>query len=249
LSWLHEEGTCGGKGIAITDTLLDRNSYTHKPELPTNPLLPPNPSKMLANTSNPQSRRKAPALEAMLSSLEIAGDLLSGSECSSLATSPVHEDVSTFGSQPRGRQHERNEKSHLALRSLDPIDVVRNFLNHIDEPEAAKEFLAEDAKAECCSAMVRGESKKREDTQVAKGGLDGLLASCSGCHVQIDSIFACGDNVAAFGHLSYSDGPSSRPRDVRFSIWACVDAAREKIVELRWLDQVLRVEGDRMDRH
>jgi hypothetical protein len=200
---------------------------------------------MLATISNPQSRRKSAALEAMLSSLETAGDLLSGSECSSLATSPIHEDVFSFESQPRGRQHERNEKSRLGLRSPDPIDIVRDFLKRMSEPDAAKEFFAKDAKVEFCSAMVCGEGKKKE---TAQGDLDDLLASCSRCNIQIDSIFACGDDVAAFGHLAYSDGSSSRPRDVLFSIWAYADVVREKIMEFRWLDQVVRAEDDRTDR-
>lgn len=202
---------------------------------------------MLATTPNPQSRKKSAALEAMLSSLETAGDLLSGSECSSPATSPIHEDVFSFESQPRGRQHERNEKSRLDLRSPDPIDIVREFLKRMSEPGAAKGFFAEDAKVEFCSAMVCGEGKKKE---TAQGDLDDSFASCSRCNIQIDSIFACGEDVAAFGHLACSPGPSSLPRDLHFSIWACVDVERGLIREFRWLDQVVRgAEDGRMDRH
>lgn len=200
---------------------------------------------MLATTSNTIPRRKSAALEAILSNLDTAGDLLSGSECSSLAASPIHEDVFSFESQPRGRQPAHNEKSPLALRSLGPIDIVREFLNRMSELHVAKDFFAEDAKVECHSAMVRSEGQKKETSQ---GDLDDLLARCSHCNIEIDSIFACGEDVAAFGHLAYLDGPSSLPSNVTFSIWACVDVAREKIVEFRWLDQVLRAEGDRMDR-
>jgi hypothetical protein len=190
----------------------------------------------------------------MLSNLEIAGDLLSGSECSSLAASPVHEGVFTFESQARGRAREREDES-LRLRSLDPIDVVRDLLDRMNEPHVAEEFFAEDAKVEFYSAMVRGKDKKKREkrrgtARTTQVDLNDLLASCSRCNIQIDRIFACGEDVAAFGYLTYSDGPSSLLRDVRFSFstWACVDVVRDKIVELRWLDQVVRAEDDRPDR-
>jgi hypothetical protein len=200
---------------------------------------------MLATTSNTIPRRKSAALEAMLSNLDTAGDLLSGSECSSLATSPIHEDVFTFESQSRGRQPAHNEKSPLALRSPDPIDVVRNVLNRISGPDVAEEFFAEDAKVECHSVMVRGEGRKKV---TAQEDLDDLLASCLHRDIEIDSIFACGENVAAFGHFVYSNGPSGLIRDMHFSIWACVDVVREKIVKFRWLDQVVRAGDDRADK-
>ena len=199
--------------------------------------------KMPTTISKPQPRRKSAALEVMLSSLETAGDLLSGSECSSLASSPVHESVFTFRPSSSVQQRGRDEKSRLARRSLAPIDVVREFLNRTSEPHATRELIAVDAKVECHSGMVFGEHKK-EAPQDAEGDLEHLLASCSRCDIEIDGIFACGEDVAAFGHLACSDDPSSLPRDVHFSIWACVDTAREQIVELRWLDQVVRAEGD-----
>lgn len=204
---------------------------------------------MLANTSNPLPRRKSAALELMLSSLETAGDLLSGSECSSPATSPVQEEVFTFRPQSPTQRRGRNEKSRLGLKSSDPVDILREFLNRISEPNAAKELIAEDAKVECHSVMVRGEDEKKEAAQAAQRDLDELLASCSRCDIEIDGIFACGEDVAAFGHFAYSDGSSSLHQDLHFSVWACVDVAREQIVRFRWLDQVVRVEDDSTDRH
>ncbi|GAB7335063.1 hypothetical protein MBLNU13_g06919t1 [Cladosporium sp. NU13] len=202
---------------------------------------------MLANTSNPQPRRRSAALEVMLSSLETAGDLLSGSECSSLAASPI--DQSTFTLNPQfSKQHQRrNEKSRLGPSPPKPIDIVLDLLDHMSEPPAAKGLVAVDANVEWCSGMVLGAHKK-EAPQEAQGHLDGLLSICSSCEIQIDSIFACGEDVAAFGHFAYSYGPTSSPRNVNFSIWACVDVAREKIVELRWLDQFVRAEGGNTDR-
>lgn len=203
---------------------------------------------MLANTSNTQPRRKSPALEAMLSSLETANDLLSGSECSSLASSPVDEKIFSLGPQPSKRQHRRKERSRLGRVSPTPIEIVRDFLEHMDEPHAAKRLMADDARVECHSAVVRNEHKDGATIPAAKGDLEILLASCSSCNFEIDSIFACGEDVAAFGHFAYSDYPSSVPRDVYFSIWACVDVAREQVVELRWLDQFVRAEGGSTDR-
>lgn len=203
-----------------------------------------NAIKMLANSPKPQPRRKSAALEVMLSSLETAGNLLSGSECSSLASSPVHESVFTFRSSSLKQQRGRDEKSRRARSSLAPIDVVREFLNSTSEAHAARELIAIDAKVECHSGMVLGEHK-REALQATQGDLEHLLASCD---IIIDGIFACGEDVAAFGRLAYSDGPSGLPRDVRFSTWACVDVLREQIVELRWLDQVVRAECDLTDR-
>lgn len=202
---------------------------------------------MPTTISNPQPRRKSAALEVMLSSLETAGDLLSGSECSSLASSPVHESVFTFRSSSLKQQRGRDEKSRRARSSLAPLDVVREFLNRTSEPHAARELIAADAKVECHSVVARGENRKGEAPQGAQGDLDDLLAVCSRCNIEIDGIFACGEDVAAFSRLAYSDGPSSLPRDVHFSIWACVDAAREQILELRWLDQVGRAECDLTD--
>lgn len=203
---------------------------------------------MLANTSHPQLRRKSPALEVMLSSLETAGDLLSGSECSSLAASPDHEESFTFRSSSSEQQHGRNEKSRLGLTSVEPVDIVREILNRMHELHAAKELFAGDAKVECHSGMIRNEDKKGEVPRAAKGDLEDLLSVCSRCDIEIDSIFACGEDVAAFGHFVYSDGLSSAPQEVHYSIWASVDVAREKIVGLRWLDQFVRAEGGSADR-
>ena len=126
--------------------------------------------------------------------------------------------------------------------------IVRNFLNRMSEPDVARGFIAEDAMVECCSVMVRGEDKKGETPRAAQRDLDELIASCSRCDFQIDGIFAFGEDVAAFGRLAHSDSRPSVPRNVHCSVWACVDVAREQIVELRWLDQIARVEGDRTDR-
>ena len=77
-------------------------------------------------------------------------------------------------------QHGHNERSRLGLNSPEPIDIVREFLNRMREPHAAKEFIPEDARVECHSAMVRHEGKKDEEaTQAAQGDLDDLLVSCS----------------------------------------------------------------------
>lgn len=203
---------------------------------------------MLANTSHPQLRRKSPALEVMLSSLETAGDLLSGSECSSLAASPDHEESFTFRSSSSKQQHGRYEKSRLGLTSVEPVNIVREILNRMHELHAAKELFAGDAKVECHSGMIRNEGKKGEVPRAAKGDLEDLLSVCSRCDIEIDSIFACGEDVAAFGHFVYSDGLSCAPQDVHYSIWASVDVAREKIVGLRWLDQFVRAEGGSADR-
>jgi hypothetical protein len=203
---------------------------------------------MLANTSKPMLRRRSDALEVMLSSLETAGDLLSGSECSSLAASPIDESVFTPRSQSSKQEHGRIGKSQLGSSSLEPVDMVREFLNHLGEPHAAKQFIAQDAKVGCHSRTVPGEHKEREEAPgVTKRDLEDLLASCSSCDIKIDGIFACGEDVAAFGHFAYSDGLESVCRDVHFSIWACVNVAREKIVELRWLDQFVRFEGGSTD--
>jgi hypothetical protein len=190
----------------------------------------------------------------MLNGLETAGDLLSGSECSSLAASPTNEfSALTVESRSRGRQHECNEKSPLVLRNPDPIDVVRDFLNRMKEPQAAKKLFDEDAKVDFYSAVVRGEDKRRKEKrgtpQTAQGGLNVLLASYSSCDIEIDSIFAWGEDVAAFGHMACSDGPSSRARDGHFSIWARVNVVRRKIAEFRWLDQVVRAEDALVHRH
>lgn len=193
---------------------------------------------MLATTSNTQPRRKSAALEVMLSSLETAGDLLSGSECSSLAASPVHEEVFTFRPPSSKRKRGPNEESRLRPTDVEPVDVLRGFIDRMPEPHAAKELFAGDAKVDVHSVMVCGEDKKE---------FDDLLASCSRCDIQIDGIFACGEDVAAFGHFAYSDGLGSFCRDVHFSIWACVNVAREKIVELRWLDQFVQFKGGSTD--
>ena len=204
---------------------------------------------MLANTPNTHPRRKSPALEAMLSSFETANDLLSGSECSSLASSPVDIEIFSLGPQPSKRQHGRKERSRLGRVSPTPIEIVRDFLDHMSESHAAKGLMADDARVECHSAVVRNEHKDGETAQAAKGDLQILLASCSSCNIEIDGLFACGEDVAAFGHFAYSEGPSSVRRDVHFSIWACVDVAREQIVELRWLNQFVRAEGGSTDRN
>jgi len=207
---------------------------------------------MLSTTvSNPQPRRKSAALEHMLDNLETAGDLLSGSECSSLATSPVHEEAFTFELQSsEQQQHELNEVSRLGLKNPEPVDIVRNFLSCMSEPDVARGFVAEDAKVESHSVMAGGEHKRRGTTsRAAHDDLDELLASCSRCDIRIDSIFACGENVAAFGHLAYLDSPSGLAKNAHFSVWACVDVARGKIVGLRWLDQIARAEDNCMSRH
>lgn len=117
----------------------------------------------------------------------------------------------------------------------------------MSEPHAAKKLFAGDAKLEWHSVLVLDELKK-EAPQAAHGDLEDLLSICSSCDVQIDSVFACGGDVAVFGHLAYSDDSSSLPWDTHFSIWACVDVAKEKIVGLRWLDQFVRAEGGSTDR-
>jgi hypothetical protein len=205
---------------------------------------------MLSTTvSDPQPRRRSAALEHMLNNLETVGDLLSGSECSSLATSPVHENVFAFENVQSSKQHRgRIDEFRLGVRSLDPVEIVRDFLNHMSERDVAREFVAEDAKVECHSVIDRGGEKQGEAPRAAQRDLDDLLTSCSRCDLEIDGIFACGEDVAAFGRLAYSDGPSIVPQDVHFSIWACVDVARERIVQLRWLDQIGRAKDDREDR-
>ena len=126
---------------------------------------------------------------------------------------------------------------------------MRDFLTHMSEPHVAKQFIAEDAKVECHSVMVRGVEDKKEAAQAAQGDLYELLASSSRCDTEIDGIFACGEDVAAFGHFEYLDGPSSLPqRNMHFSIWACVDVVREKIVGFQWLDQIARAEDECVDR-
>lgn len=204
---------------------------------------------MLANTPKHLPRRKSAAIEVMLSSLDTPNDLLSGSECSSPAGSPIHEESFTFRTPSLKQQHRRNEKSRLGLRISEPVEAVQEFLKHMSEPHLAKVLIAEDAKAECHSVMVRGEDEKNEATQAVQGDLDELLAGCSRCDIDLDGIFACGEHVAAFGHFAYSDGSSSLHQDLHFSIRACVDVAREQIVKFRWLDQVVRVEDDSTDRH
>lgn len=239
--------TSHGEKALPSSILINLSETTPHPEIPRKATRA-NAIKMLANSPKPQPRRKSAALEVMLSSLETAGDLLSGSECSSLASSPVHESVFTFRSSSFKQRRGRDEKSRLARSSLAPIDVVREFLKSTSEPHTAKALIAVDAKFECHSVVARGKNRDGEAPRAAQGDIDDLLSSCSRCNIEIDGIFACGEDVAAFGHLVYSDGPSSLPQDVHFSIWACVDAAREQIVELRWLDQVGRAEGDLTDR-
>ena len=202
---------------------------------------------MLASTRSPQPRKKLAALEHILSSLETTGDLLSGSECSSLAASPIDQSTFTLSPQFSKQQHRSNENTPLGSSPPKPIDIVQEFLDHMSEPHAAKELFAGDAKLEWHSVLVLDELKK-EAPQAAHGDLEDLLSVCSSCDTQIDGIFACGADVAVFGHLACSDDSSGRPWDIHFSIWACVDAAKEKIVGLRWLDQFVRVEGGSTDR-
>jgi len=195
---------------------------------------------MLTNTLSPKPRRKSAALEVMLSSLETAGDLLSGSECSSLAASPVREDVFSFGSHSPDLQDERDKQPYPRSPLLEPIEVLQTFLNGLSKPHAAKRYIAEDAKFECHSSIIPKAETSERIPRSAQGDLDDLLASCSRYTLEVDEIFACGEDVAAFGQLTHEIRPLGLPRNLCFSVWASVDVARAQILRFRWLDQIVQ---------
>ena len=197
--------------------------------------------KMLTSTSSPRSSRKPAALEVMLSNLETAGDLLSGSECSSLVASPVQEDFFTFDLQSPGlRQHKRDQPSAPGPASPEPIGVLQQFLSLMkNEAYVARDFFVAEAKVECYSCIIpREETRSTRDVQQ---NLDDFLAMFSGYDIDVDRIFACGEDVTAFGRLAWPDCPSGHPKEVHFSVWASIDM-RARIVRLRWLDQTVRLE-------
>lgn len=199
---------------------------------------------MLANTLSPRPQRRSPALEAMLSSLEATEDLLSGSECSSLAATPV-EEISSFSFEPQ-LSESHNQKSKAALLEPirpKPVEVVKDFLEHVGEADVANKLIASDAIVECYSLLVPEDEQRH--FALARKDLKTLQASCWAQNLQIDTIFSSGDDVAAYGHFAYSDCPLGQPRNVQFSIWAKFDVERARIVHLRWLDQV--VQGEDLD--
>lgn len=196
---------------------------------------------MLASTLSPRPQRRSPALEAMLSSLEASEDLLSGSECSSLATTPIKEIPGfTFEPQPSAHQDQNSKATPLEPIRSEPVEVIKEFLEHVDEAAAAKKLLASDAIVECYSLLIPGDEQAH--FALARRDLMTLQANRWAHDLQIDTIFSSGDDVAAFGHFSYSACPLGFPRNVQFSIWAKFDVERARVVHLRWLDQVVRAE-------
>jgi hypothetical protein len=221
----------------------DASRSTFQPEVPRLTTIPPTErhrtAQMLTGTASPRPRRRSPALEVMPSNLDTAGDLLSGSECSSPASSPIQENISAFRPESPGRaRHESNEEPHSSSIGVEPTGILQQSLNQMSEPHLAKQYIAEDAKVECYSSVIpREEEKTIRDFQQ---DFDDLLASCSHYEIRIDRISACGEDVAAFGHFAHANSLSGLPRDAHFSIWASVDVSRARIVRFRWMDQVVR---------
>lgn len=170
----------------------------------------------------------------MLNSLEPTEDLLSGSECSSLATSPIQEDGFNFGLQSSEAQHRYNERFDPKLSRSKPVAVVKMFLDHMSEAHVAKSLIATDADIECCSCIPLGHDLV--PSRAVQTDLNDLLASCSLDDIEIDNIFGCGADVAAFGHFACQAEPLEVSRNVLFSIWARIDAETGQIVRLRWMD-------------
>jgi len=235
----------------ITYTLLSNYSIKGSQEKNTLQFRREQPPGMLASTLSPRPQRRSPALEAMLSSLEASEDLLSGSECSSLATTPIKE-VPSFSFEPQPSEHQDQNSKAAPLEPIrsTPVEVVKEFLEHVGEADAANKLIASDAIVECYSLLVPGDEQAHFAT--SRKDLKNLQAACRTQDLQIDNILSSGEDVAAFGHFAYSACPLGLPRNVYFSIWAKVDAERARIVYFRWLDQVVRVEdldaGDHLEK-
>jgi hypothetical protein len=113
-----------------------------------------------------------------------------------------------------------------------------------NKPHVARDFFTAEARVECYSCIIpREETRSTRDVQQ---GLEAFLTSCSRYDINVDQVFACGEDVAAFGRFAWPDCPSGHPKDVHFSVWATIDV-RARIVRFRWLDQTVRSGNPRAD--
>lgn len=103
-------------------------------------------------------RKKNHALEAVLSNWEAAE--LSGSEFSSLATSPVEErahfdhNFQSPDKQIREEVDPVQDGDRAVSNQLQPIDLVKRLLAHLSDAKATDELLAEEVKIECTSEVA-----------------------------------------------------------------------------------------------
>lgn len=123
---------------------------------------------MTADVPKTNPRKKSLALETFLSSLEANGDLFSGSECSSLATSPAIEKDSYAYSLRRGtevddeleseRGRGRHREEDQVIR-LEPTQLVEKLLNNIDGGNVVDDLLAETAEVQMYSHVISKHEK------------------------------------------------------------------------------------------
>lgn len=85
----------------------------------------------------------------MLSSLEASEDLLSGSECSSLAATPIKES-SSFNFEPQPSESKDQNSKPIPLRPIcsKPVEAIKEFLQHAGEADVANRLIASDAVVE-----------------------------------------------------------------------------------------------------
>lgn len=108
-------------------------------------------------------RKKRLALNTILSDLQHSEDGLSGSECSSLATSPVekpwHSALSPLSkeiSQEDLDERQRGRSPHRFAPDevpLEPVEVVKRLFEHLDDADVIEELVAEDAGIQWLSHM------------------------------------------------------------------------------------------------
>lgn len=119
----------------------------------------------------PQKKKRL-ALDIILKDLQQSEDCCSGSECSSLATSPIerphHSSLLSplsneifdeeYREERRGRSRERDFEEEMPR---EPAEVVKRLFAHLDDVEVIEELVAEDADIQWLSHMNSADGKVR----------------------------------------------------------------------------------------